>query len=141
MALSHLSILSQSPANDVARLAEIILPRLGDVIVVQNRTGIVMLPATDTAQGVTFHLGEVLAAEARIRAALGDGRQVDGYGACLGRDMTHALAMAVIDVAQRAGVGLEVIAAFVDAQLDLLQQRDAELMRKVETTRVEMETF
>lgn len=141
MALSHLSILSQSPANDVARLAEIILPRLGDVIVVQNRTGIVMLPATDTAQGVTFHLGEVLAAEARIRAALGDGRQVDGYGACLGRDTTHALAMAVIDAAQRAGIALEVIAAFVDAQLDLLQQRDAELMRKVETTRVEMETF
>ena len=141
MALSHLSILSQSPANDVARLAEIILPRLGDVIVVQNRTGIVMLPATDTAQGVTFHLGEVLVAEARIRAALGDGRQVDGYGACLGRDTTHALAMAVIDAAQRAGIALEVIAAFVDAQLDLLQQRDAELMRKVETTRVEMETF
>lgn len=136
-----LSILSQSSADDVVRLAEAILLQMGDVAVLHNRTGIVMLPATDTAKGVTFHLGEVLVAEARIRATLRDGRQVDGYGACLGRNTMHAMTMAVIDAAHRADVLRDHIDAFVAQQGELLQQRDAELIRKVETTRVEMETF
>jgi alpha-D-ribose 1-methylphosphonate 5-triphosphate synthase subunit PhnG len=136
-----LSVLSQSPAFDVAQLAEEILPQLGGVTVLQNRTGIVMLPATDTAKGVSFHLGEVLMAEAHIRVNMNDGAQVDGYGACLGRDTTKAMALAVIDAAHRAGVWRDVIDAFVVEQSELLQSRDAELMRKVETTRVEMETF
>jgi alpha-D-ribose 1-methylphosphonate 5-triphosphate synthase subunit PhnG len=136
-----LSVLSQAPAQDVAPLAEDLLPLLGDVVVTQNRTGIVMLPFTDTAKGVTFHLGEVLMAEARIRALLPDGRAQEGYGACLGRDTQHALALAVIDAAWRAGVNRSRIDALVESQRAVLKQHDEELMRKVETTRIEMETF
>lgn len=136
-----LSVLSQAPANEVVQLAEAILPHLGNVSVLQNRTGIVMLPATDTAKGVAFHLGEVLIAEARIRVQMDNGAVVDGYGACLGRNTMHAMAMAVMDAAYRAGVSCDAIDVFAREQDTLLQQRDAELMRKVETTRVEMETF
>jgi alpha-D-ribose 1-methylphosphonate 5-triphosphate synthase subunit PhnG len=114
---------------------------LGDVAVLQNRTGIVMLPFTDTAKGVTFHLGEVLMAEAHIRATLPDGRAQDGYGACLGRDTQHALAIAVINAAWHAGMQRPQIEALVEAQAAVQKQRDDALMRNVETTRIEMETF
>lgn len=136
-----LSILSQSPADQTERLAESILPKLGEVAVLQNRTGIAMLPYVDTAKGVTFHLGEVLMAEARIRATLNDGRLAEGYGACLGRNTRFALALAVLDAAWRAGIERDALEAFVKDQSVAQQARDAELMRKVETTRVEMETF
>ena len=122
-------------------MAEAVLPLFGDVAVIQNRTGIAMLPYRDSAQGVTFHLGEVLMAEAHVRCTLTDGRDVEGYGACLGRDTKHALAMALIDVAWRSDIARADIWYFVEAQQARLDRRDDDLRANIERTRVEMETF
>lgn len=129
------------PAHDVIALADGILAHLSDVRVIQNRTGIVMLPYRDSAKGVTFHLGEALIAEAHVQVVLPSGREVEGYGACLGRNIRHALAMAVLDAALRGGVEVERIEAFVAAQAAALDAQDAALLAKVEATRVMMETF
>jgi len=136
-----LSTLSRAPAAEVIALADAVLPRFGDVQVMQNRTGIAMLPYRDSAKGVIFHLGEVLMAEAHVRAALPSGRVVEGYGACLGRDTQHALAMAVLDAALRGGVEAERIEAFVVEHAAVLDAQDQTLQAKVEATRLEMETF
>lgn len=141
MSRHPLSILSRAPAHDVIALADGILAHLSDVRVIQNRTGIVMLPYRDSAKGVTFHLGEALIAEAHVQVVLPSGREVEGYGACLGRNVRHALAMAVLDAALRGGVEVERIEAFVAAQAAALDAQDAALVAKVEATRVMMETF
>ena len=69
--LDHGRLLDVLARADVARLmalAETLLPLLGAVEVVQSRTGLVMLPMRDTVHGTDFHLGEVLVAEAHLRA-------------------------------------------------------------------------
>ncbi len=139
--MNLLTILSQSPPDSVARLAESLLPDLGDVRVVFNHTGIAMLPYRDSVKGEIFHLGEVLIAEARVQCALPGRHPMEGYGACLGRDTQHALAMALLDVAWRAEIGTQTIREFVDQQTGVLEQADGALRAKVELTRVEMETF
>ena len=53
-----LSILSIAPAADVAEFTDDLLARLPEVKVLQNRTGLVMVPYTDTRKGATFHMGE-----------------------------------------------------------------------------------
>ncbi len=133
-----LSIFTQAPAVAVIQQADALLPELGPIEVLLNRTGIVMLPANDSVQGVTFHLGEVLVAEAHIRAA---DHAVEGYGAVIGRDTRHALAVAVLDAAMRANICVDAIKSFAEAQHALLNAADADLLKKVEATRVLMETF
>lgn len=141
MSSSIPTTLSQSPPDAVARLAESLLPDLGDVRVVFNHTGIAMLPYRDSVKGEIFHLGEVLIAEARVQCALPGGHLLEGYGACLGRDTQHALAMALLDVAWRAGIGTQVIHDFVNQHAAAIRQSDDVLRAKVELTRVAMETF
>lgn len=136
-----MTILSQSPVAEVEALAEAVLPRLGAVDVLANRTGIVVLPYADSAKGVTFHLGEVLMAEARVRATLPSGAVAEGYGACMGRNTRFALALALLDVAWRYGMDKPVLEAFVARQASELERKDQELLRNVEDTRVQMETF
>lgn len=70
-----LDTLARADADRLVAFAEAVLPGLGPVEVVQSRTGLVMLPLRDTVQGTDFHLGEVLVAEAHIRAA---GTEGDG---------------------------------------------------------------
>ena len=65
----------------------------------------------------------------------------EGYGACLGRDTRHALAMALIDAAWRADIAQADIGYFVEAQQAVLDRRVDELIANVECTRIEMETF
>ena len=143
---SHpLSILSQTPADAVKELAEDILSLLEPlttVHVLQNRTGIVMLPYTDSVKGIVFHVGEVLMAEAHVRLDLhASSTAVEGYGACMGRDLQQALAIALLDAALRGNVHAEAINIFVMTQAAILQRADEALMNQVEATRVEMETF
>lgn len=134
-----LSILTHAPAEDVKALAEIILPELDDITVLKNRTGLVMLPYTDSSQGTVFHLGEVLVAEAHIR--LSDEDATEGYGMVVGRDLTFAMAIAVLDAAMGAGLQPETIETFLIEQQAIQTAADDVLMRKVESTRVNMETF
>lgn len=133
---AYLSILSQAPAQQVKQFADDLVPQLGSIEVLQNRTGLVMLPATDSVQGTAFYLGEVLLAEAHVRLG-----SAEGYGACLGRDLEHALAVAILDAAISAGRQADRIAAFVKEQGHALAAADEQLLRAVEATRVEMETF
>lgn len=133
-----LSILAHADAAAVKRLAEETLASLGAVEVLHSRTGLAMLPGRDTAEGTAFHLGEVLVAEAHLRLRE---TGVEGYGACVGRDLEHAMAIAVLDAAAEAGVALPAIVAFLKDQAGQLARQDEDLLRRVEATRVEMETF
>ncbi|MFN8562282.1 MAG: hypothetical protein U0703_11830 [Anaerolineae bacterium] len=63
----YLTILTHAPGEAVKALAEDVILVLGDLTVVRSRTGLVMLPYVDSAQGAVFHLGEVLTAEGHIR--------------------------------------------------------------------------
>ncbi len=126
-----------SPAG-LKALAEEILPKLGDVEVLASRTGLVMLPMRDTVTGTDFHLGEVLVAEAHI--TLPD-LEVEGYGMVTGRDLERAMAMALVDAAAAAGIALPRIAAFQRETAQAAETADEERLRRIEATRVEMETF
>ena len=132
----YLSILSRAPAEEVKRFVDSLIPALGPIEVVGNRTGLVMVPTTDPAQGAAFYLGEVLVAEAQVR--LGD---AEGYAACLGRDVEQALAIGLIDAAIVAGRAREQIAPFILEQSAALDQAEQRLQEQLEATRVEMETF
>jgi alpha-D-ribose 1-methylphosphonate 5-triphosphate synthase subunit PhnG len=131
-----LSVLCQAPGADVATFAEALLPELAPISVLRHQTGLVMLPMEESAQGASFYLGEVLVCEAHVRLA-----EHEGYALCLGRDMRHALAAAILDAAMAAGLAAPHIAAFVATQALAQAEADAALVRQVEATRVEMETF
>lgn len=130
-----LGVLARADAARLAALAEGVLPGLGPVEVVQSRTGLVMLPMRDTVQGTDFHLGEVLVAEAHIRAA-----GTEGYGMVVGRDLNRAMAMAVVDAAASLGQTSD-IRAFLQHEATAQAAADTARLREVEATRVEMETF
>ncbi|MEO1732397.1 MAG: phosphonate C-P lyase system protein PhnG [Pseudomonadota bacterium] len=131
-----LSALARADAEQLKAFAETLLPDLGEIEVLQSRTGLVMLPMRDTAQGVAFHLGEVLMSEAHIR--VGD---VEGYGMRQGRDLEASMAMALVDAAINSHVRAKDCMAFCAEQSGDLAKRDAETLRRVEATRVDMETF
>ncbi len=130
-----LDVLARADAARLTALAEGLLASLGPVEVVQSRTGLVMLPMRDTVQGTDFHLGEVLVAEAHIRAS-----GSEGYGMVVGRDMDRAMAMAVVDAAASLGQTPQ-IRAFVHLESSVLAAADKARLCEIEATRVEMETF
>lgn len=131
----RLDILARADAGALMALADRLLPGLGEVEVLQSRTGLVMLPMRDTVKGTDFHLGEVLVAEAHIRAG-----GIEGYGMILGRDLERAMAMAVVDAAATLGHGPG-IDAFLAREAEALAAADTARLCEVEATRVEMETF
>ncbi|MCS6836961.1 MAG: phosphonate C-P lyase system protein PhnG [Anaerolineae bacterium] len=132
-----LNVLASAPADEVIVFAEELLEKLGEVRVLFNRSGLIVLSATDSAQGAQFHLGEVLVSEAHVALETGH----EGYGMCLGHDLVQALALAVIDAALAAEQGAAAIAAFAQLQQAAQLAADERLLRQVEATRVEIETF
>ncbi|MDX2163186.1 MAG: phosphonate C-P lyase system protein PhnG [bacterium] len=133
----YLTLLTHAPAETVKALAESILPLVGAVEVLKNQTGLVMLPYTDTAGGVTFHLGEVLVSEAHL--VIENGTQ--GYALVTGRDLVLAVGIAVLDAALQAGIGMDVIVPFLENAKAEQAAADHALLTQIEATRVEMETF
>ena len=133
-----LSTLSAAPAQAVTTFADNLMGKLPEVSVLENRTGLVMVPYTDTRKGNTFHMGEALVAEARVKM---DGSDKEGYGACMGRDTKHALAIAILDAANQSELEQDAIDQFVKQQSAVQQAEEEELLKKVESTRVEMETY
>ena len=131
-----LGVLARADPARLSDLAEGLIDALGDIEVLVNRTGLVMLPLTDTVRGADFHVGEVLVSEAHIRA---DGSE--GYGMILGHDLERAMAMAVIDLAGAAHIAPDAISAFVAEAAARQAADDREALRRIEATRVEMETF
>jgi alpha-D-ribose 1-methylphosphonate 5-triphosphate synthase subunit PhnG len=132
---SLLDILARADAARLAALAETLLPGLGEVEVVHSRTGLVMLPMRDTVLGTDFHLGEVLVAEAHIRAA-----GTEGYGMVVGRDLERAMAMAVVDAAASLGQTFD-IRNFLQIEAGVAAANDKARLCEIEATRVDMETF
>lgn len=132
-----LSVLAQAPAPLLKRLVDDhLLPGLPAVAVVHNVSGLVMIPARDTAQGVAHHLGEALVSEARVRIGA-----AEGYGACLGADLEQAVAIAVADAAVQSGLLLPIIGPFVTDAARRLEADEAQMRLRVQLTKVEMETF
>ncbi|MAY33828.1 MAG: phosphonate C-P lyase system protein PhnG [Rhodovulum sp.] len=131
-----LSVLARADATRLKAFAEPLITDLGDIEVRENRTGLVMLPMRDTAQGVHFHLGEVLMSEARISAA-----GIEGYGMRRGRDLEAAMAMALVDLCVALGLRHDDCAAFVEAEAQSQTAEDEATLKRVEATRVDMETF
>jgi alpha-D-ribose 1-methylphosphonate 5-triphosphate synthase subunit PhnG len=133
-----LSIFNSSDAEVIKNFTDELLTKLEsqDLRVLENRTGLAMLPAVDSAQGTTFHLGEVLLSVARVRLG-----KSEGYNACLGRDLEQALAIAILDAALAEGLEREEILEFVANQKSILETRDQTTLARVESTRVQMETF
>lgn len=130
-----LDILARADAARLAALAESLLPGLGEVEVLLSRTGLVMLPMRDTVQRTDFHLGEVLVAEAHIRAG-----SADGYGMVVGRDLERAMAMAVVDAAAARGQTPD-IRRFLETEASAQAKADTARLCQIEATRVDMETF
>ncbi|MBU2937737.1 MULTISPECIES: phosphonate C-P lyase system protein PhnG [Pacificibacter] len=131
-----LSILARADAAALKALGEDLAIDFSDVEVVHSRTGLVMLPLRDTAKGTAFHLGEVLVSEAHIRRGIHE-----GYGLRKGLDLEASMAMALVDIALASGTKVEICHDFLrDADA---QHRDAdtETLRRIEATRVDMETF
>lgn len=138
-AFSHsasLEVLSRCDAARLKAFADPLVAALGDIEVVENRSGLVMLPMRDTAQGTHFHLGEVLVSEARIAVS-----GAEGYGMRRGRDLEAAMAMAVVDVCLASGQAVAACLAFLETEQQRLEAADRETLRRVEATRVDMETF
>lgn len=132
-----LSILASAPAETLKAFAEDFLDDLGAIQVLSNRTGLVVLPATDSAQGAQFHLGEVLVSEALIQ--LSDGTQA--YGMCLGRDLVQALGLAVCDAMLAQSPHHPRLNAFIQTEAQRQAALQEQRLRQVQSTRVEMETF
>jgi alpha-D-ribose 1-methylphosphonate 5-triphosphate synthase subunit PhnG len=138
---TYLSVLAAAPAEQVKLFVDDLLAHLPPVQVLQNRTGLAMLPYADGVKGAAFHLGEVLLAEAHVQVA-----EQEGYGACLGNDLVQALALAILDaVLQSHAASLTALhAPVIDFVTTLATEQtlaDDALLRKVEATRVELETF
>jgi alpha-D-ribose 1-methylphosphonate 5-triphosphate synthase subunit PhnG len=131
-----LSILARARSAPLQALAEALLDVLPPLEVMENRTGLVMLPMIDTVKGATFHLGEALVSEARVRCG-----GAEGYGMILGHDLVTALAMAVVDAAGVLDMASERIAALIDAEAAHQAETEHARLREVAATRVEMETF
>lgn len=131
-----LETLASSDAGRIKAFAEKLLPELGAVEVLKSRSGLVMLPMRDTVRGTDFHLGEVLVAEAHVKLV-----NAEGYGMVVGRDLEHAMAMALIDAAAFAGLAQARIGAFVEAEAAIIAETDRQTLRAIEATRVEMETI
>ncbi|MBT8152568.1 phosphonate C-P lyase system protein PhnG [Epibacterium ulvae] len=131
-----LSVLARSAPDALKPFAEGLMPQLGDLEVLHSRTGLVMLPMRDTAQGTAFHLGEILVSEAHLRRG-----PHEGYGMRKGRDLEAAMAMALVDLALDAGLAVPNCQAFVAAQHRLHEDEDRATLCRVEATRVDMETF
>lgn len=131
-----LSTLARADAGRLRAFAEGLLPDLDGIEVVRSRTGLVMLPMRDTAQGTVFHLGEVLVSEAHVRRG-----PAQGYGMRRGHDLEAAMAMALVDLALTAGLRRRDCAAFCEGEARALAAADDAVLRRVEATRVDMETF
>jgi len=132
-----LDILARARPDRLKQHAEALLSGMGDITVVANRTGLVMVPMRDTVKNVDFHLGEVLVSQAHITDAAGH----VGYGMVTGRDLERAMAMAVIDLSVAARGQDNATTSFLEQERAHLAAADDERMRQVEATRVEMETF
>lgn len=132
-----LTTLARARPDRLKAMAETLLDGMGDITVLANRTGLVMVPMRDSVGQVDFHLGEVLVSEAHITGPRGH----VGYGMVNGRDLERAMAMAVIDLHVAAAGESDALATFLAEERAHALREDETRMRQVEATRVEMETF
>lgn len=92
-------------------MATEVLPGRCAVEAFKSRKGPPMPPFQDKEKGAALRLGEVSVTEAHNRRS---GKRVKGYGTCVGRDLGHALAMAVEDAAMESKVEMARLGRFVE---------------------------
>ncbi|MEM7800928.1 MAG: phosphonate C-P lyase system protein PhnG [Chloroflexota bacterium] len=136
----YLSILAGVPAEEIKPFVDDLLKHISRVDVLLNRTGLVMVPVQDTVEGTHFNIGEVLVAESHVKIQA-NGAEAEGYAMVMGRDLEQSLAVALLDASLQVGFMSDHILAFVSAHGTRQAQADDLLLRQVEATRVEMETF
>ena len=122
-----LGILAHARPDRLKAMAETLLGAMGDIDVIANRTGLVMVPMRDSVEQVDFHLGEVLVSEAHIADA--EGRI--GYGMVTGRDLERAMAMAVVDLSVDARGMDAATARFLADEKSHMAQADEMRMRQM----------
>ncbi len=133
----YLSVLCQSDPKTIKAFTEDkILPQIETVKTIKNRVGSIAVPIEDAVTSKPFILGEALTAEAEIEA---DG--ITGYAAVLGRDLELAIAIALVDACVQGNRFAETVEPFVLELETKLLQEEEQLMKKVQSTQVKMETF
>lgn len=114
----YLSVLGYASAEDVKAFAAAILDEVGPIEVLGRRSELVSLPYV---QPEGFNLGEVLVTEVQLQTADG----TVGFGAAIGADDEHAMAIAILDAAMTAGRAIPRIMDFVDYQARQLAEGEA----------------
>ncbi|MEO1700587.1 MAG: phosphonate C-P lyase system protein PhnG [Pseudomonadota bacterium] len=133
---AQLDVLAKADAERLKKFAARLVEAFGEIEVLHSRTGLVMVPMRDTAQGTNFHLGEVLVSEAHIQSA-----DAQGYGMRRGHDLEASMAMALVDLALQRDINTAACHEFLDAESVALASADKQTLQRVEATRVDMETF
>ncbi|MDP2210549.1 MAG: phosphonate C-P lyase system protein PhnG [Candidatus Aquicultor sp.] len=130
-------VLAEGDGDFLQEVAEKVLDIAEVKVIKQPATGLVMMRARDSVEGIIFNVGEVLVTECEVEL---DGAR--GWGYMLGDEPAKALAVAVIDAAINAGH------RFKDEMLRLLGEQREELERKrrvefamMDRTRVKFETM
>ena len=131
-----LTVLSRSDPDRIKAFAVFLIEQIGEIKVIESRTGFVILPMLDTAAGTAFHLGEVFMSEAHIRNG-----ELEGYGLRCGRDLEASMAMALVDLAIRRDIEKPACIAFCAKEATAQASEDDSTLRQIEATRINMETF
>ena len=108
-----------------------------DIVVLRERTGMLMARARDSVEGIAFNLGEVLVTEVEVRL-----NDTPGYSMVLGMDPGKALAGAVLDAAMEGDHHLKekIIDALKEERIRA-EVRRSKLWSDVKTTRVDFEVM
>jgi hypothetical protein len=110
-----LSILASVPAGRLKTFAELLVPKVGAIEVIQYGTLIAKKPQGPLAQLTRPCDDDLSMVEARVYLSDLD---VEGYGARMGRDTECALALAVIDAAFRCGIAPADMDRFLRAEAE-----------------------
>ncbi|BDG29804.1 phosphonate C-P lyase system protein PhnG [Thermus thermophilus] len=136
--LEALGHLAQAPVEALERLVRQVRGDLGKGVVLREGPALLPLPFRDGRRGGLFYLGEALVYECWLRFPE---RGVEGYGLVLGEDREKARALATLDAALAAGVGVEAILEGARASREAREAEDEALWKKVNRTRLEVETL
>ncbi|GLV48933.1 hypothetical protein TJA_20360 [Thermus sp. LT1-2-5] len=137
-ALDALSELVYAEEKVLTNLVGRVAQGLGPAQPLREGPGLILIPFEDGREGGAFYLGEALVYEAWIRFPMAG---VEGYGAALGFEAKRARALAYLDAALQAGLEVEAIMALAEMARSERERREEEFWRKVERTRLEVETL
>lgn len=132
-----LSLLSVSPAEDVARLWAAADLSPGHSVLRPPEIGGVMVRGRAGAVGAAFNMGEMTVTRASVRLGCG----TVGHGYVQGRGKDHALQAALIDALMQTEQAAEVEAAVLTPLREARETAQAARAAKVAATKVDFFTM